>query len=206
MSKNICELSRISFDAVIFTIIDKKLKVFLKKREKEPFKNKKELLGGLLQKNETVEECLNRKLKEIIKTEKIFFQQFFTFTNPKRDLRKRTISIGFIALINSNKIKELSNNWYEYNKLNDLAFDHKEIINSARKYLQKNISSLIVKEFMPELFPLNQLQEAYELIENKNYDNRNFRKRIINSKIVKETNKIEKNVSHRPAKLFKFVN
>lgn len=204
MAKKMYEKARIAVDAVIFTIHDKKLKLLLHKREKEPYKKRQELPGGLLKQNETAEQTLKRKLKEIISYQNIFFQQFFTFTNPSRDPRERTVSIGFIALINEEKIENLKE-WYDYPHLPELAFDHKEIIKKARTYLKKNVSSLIAKQFMPNEFALNKLQEAYEVIEGKKYDNRNFRKKLISSGIVIETNKIETNVSHRPAKLYKII-
>ena len=195
------EKARIAVDAVIFTLHDKKLKVMLHKREKEPYAGKLELPGGLLQGDETAEETLRRKLAEVHKD--IFFQQFFTFTHPSRDPRERTVSIGFVALIGHEKLKDLGN-WHDCSRLAGFAFDHREIIAKARDYLKDNISSLIVKEFMPKEFPLNRLQEAYEVIEQKRYDNRNFRKKMISSGIVAETNKLETGVSHRPAKLFRF--
>lgn len=197
------EKSWVAVDAVIFTIHDKKLKVFLKTREKGPFKGKKELIGGLLIGKETAEETLRRKLKETTGQQNVYFQQFNTFTSPKRDPRERAVSIGFVALINKDKLKDM-NEWHDASKLPDLAFDHKEIINKGKESLKNNISPAIVKQFLPKEFPLNQLQDVYELIEEKRYDNRNFRKRMISSGIVKETQKSEKSVSHRPAKLFRF--
>lgn len=197
------ETARVAVDAVIFTIHEKKLKVFLLTREKGPFQGKKELPGGLLHSDEIAEKALSRKIKEILNSDKLYFEQFFTFTEPHRDPRTRTVSIGFIALINSQKIKDFSN-WSDHKSIKDLAFDHKIIIEKAVEYLKKEINSIIAMQFMPSLFPLNRLQEVYEIIENKKYDNRNFRKKILNEDVVIETKKIEKNVSHRPAKLYKF--
>ena len=195
------EKSRMAVDAVIFTIHEGKLKILLHEREKDPFKGKKELPGGLLQINETAEQTLTRKIKEIVGAQEIFFQQFYTFTDPKRDPRDRTVSIGFIALINSSRINDLSK-WFDCNNIKDLAFDHKLIVDKAKEYLKSEINSIIVKQFMSEQFPLNKLQEAYEIIENVEYDNRNFRRQMITSGIVKETKKLEKSVSHRPAKFY----
>ena len=197
------EKSRIAVDAVIFTIHECKLKVFLHIREKEPFKDKKELPGGLLHPNETADETLNRKINETLGIKKIFFNQFFTFTEPKRDPRERTVSIGYIAMIDNHKINDFSK-WYDYSSIKDLAFDHLEIVKKAREHLKNEINSITVKQFMPELFPLNLLQEVYEIIEEKKYDNRNFRRNMINNEIVIETTKTEKDVSHRPANLYKF--
>jgi len=197
------ETARVAIDAVIFTIHENKLKIFLTKREKEPFQNKKELPGGLIHSNETAEKALSRKINEILKIEKIYFEQFFTFTDPDRDPRMRTVSIGFIALIDSQKINDFSK-WFDYSSLKDLAFDHKIVIEKAMKYLRKEINSIIAMQFMPQVFPLNQLQEVYEIIEAKKYDNRNFRRKMLNEEVVIETEKIEENVSHRPAKLYRF--
>ncbi len=203
MTEKTLGIARIAVDAAIFTAHDNKLKVLLHRREKEPFKDKMELLGGLLKGDETAGETIKKKLKETFGTENVFFQQFYTFTKPNRDPRARTVSVGFIALINWNKIADESK-WHEYEKMNDLAFDHKEILKLAKKYLKDNISSLIVRQFMDKQFPLNQLQKYYEIIEEIEYDNRNFRKKMISSGIVEETKDMEINVSHRPAKLFRF--
>ncbi len=196
------EKSWVAVDAAIFTINKGKLKIVLHDREKEPYKSKKELPGGLILKNETAEDTLKRKLKNLVGNEKIFFTQFHTFTEITRDPRERAVSIGYIALINNIKSKEL--NWHEVQDLPKLAFDHNKMIKKAQEYLKENISALIVRQFLPEKFPLNKLQEAYELIEEIKYDNRNFRKQMINSGIVEETKEMEKDVSHRPARLYKF--
>ena len=44
-----------------------------------------------------------------------------------------------------------------------------------------------------------------EIMEGVEYDNRNFRKKMISSGLVVETGELEKGVSHRPAKLYSFV-
>jgi 8-oxo-dGTP diphosphatase len=203
MAKNYC-LARVGVDPVIFTIHEHQLKLLLHKREKQPFEGMLELPGGLVGESEKADDTLLRKLKEMTTYSDIFFEQFYTFSRPDRDPRSRTISIGFIALINSDRIKDFTD-WHNNEKIKDLAFDHKEIIEKGKNFLKENINSLIVKQFLPKEFPLNLLQEAYELIEDKKYDNRNFRKKIISSGIVAETEKAESEVSHRPAKLYKFV-
>ncbi|MBU0667054.1 MAG: NUDIX domain-containing protein [Nanoarchaeota archaeon] len=197
------ETARVAIDVVILTVKDGVLQVYLNTREKEPQKDYLELPGGLLTKNETAEQTLKRKLSKILDYEDIFFQEFEVFTTPNRDPRTRTISIGYLALINQEKITA-SKNWYVYSDLKKLAFDHEEIILKAIFYLKKNLNSKIIKEFLPKYFPINRLQEIYELIEEQTYDNRNFRKRIISAGIVLETNNKETNVSHRPAKLYYF--
>ena len=171
------ETAQIAVDPVILTIADGRLKVLLQRREKQPFKGKFELMGGLLRKNEAAEQTLNRKLREIL-GETAFFTQFHTFTASNRDPRARTISIGFIALVHDEKLQK---NWFSVDNLPELAFDHKAIILKAHRYLQQNMNSEIVRHFLPPKFPLNKLQNVHEVIKNERYDNRNFRKKIISS-------------------------
>jgi len=134
----------------------------------------------------------------------IFFEQFRTFTRPDRDPRFRVISIGYIALIASDKIADFTA-WHDSSNLREMAFDHKEIAEEGKRFLKDNLNTIVIKQFLPKDFPLNLLQEAYEIIEGKNYDNRNFRKKMLVSGIVAETQKTQDDVSHRPAKLYRFV-
>lgn len=190
----------IGVDGVLMSLKEGKLRVFLKKREKDPFKGKWELIGGLLNEDETVEEAMKRKMKQQESTQ-IHTEQFHTFSEPNRDPRERTVSVGFIALTNREDYSE--GEWYPVNNLPELAFDHNSIIQGARKHLNKNALRLVPNLLETE-FPINKLQTAMEAIENNTYDNRNFRKKMLASSIVEETGKLETNVSHRPAKLYKF--
>mgnify|MGYP002761813774 FL=1 len=197
------EEAKIAVDPVIFSIKDGELKVLLHQREKDPFDKRYELPGGLLRPEEKPEKRLNQKLKNMVGKQEIYFTQFNVFTDPDRDPRDRTISIGYIALVNKEEI-ENEENWFDARDLPEMAFDHREIISEAQKYLKENLNTVIVKQFMPKLFPLNDLQEAYEVIEQKSYDNRNFRRKMTEKNLVDKTDKKERNVSHRPAALYKF--
>jgi len=198
------ETANIAVNAVIFIIKDQKLWVYLSTREKAPFQNLLELPGGLLQPKETAEITLARKLKDITGVKNHFFQQFHTFTNPNRDPRSRIISIGFIALLAYDKVSNLKD-FHQIDALPKLAFDHKEIIDRAIKYLKLNIDSQFVDQLMPNSFPLNDLQIVYEVIEGKKLDNRNFRKKILNSGLIQKAKIVQKNVNHRPASLYQFI-
>ncbi len=68
-----------------------------------------------------------------------------------------------------------------------MAFDHNEIVLEAQLFLKNNISAVIAKQFLPDKFPLNRLQDVYEAILGEKYDNRNFRKKMIHDGVVEET-------------------
>lgn len=197
------EEARIAVDPVIFTVKDGELKVLLHQREKDPFSGQCELPGGLLRKDENPDSRLKEKLEQMVHKEEIFFDQFRAFTEPERDPRQRTISIGYIALVNEEEVED-EERWFNARDLPEMAFDHEKIISDAEKYLRDNLDTVVVKQFMPELFPLNDLQGAYEVIEEEEYDNRNFRRRMIKQDIVEKTEKKQEDVPHRPATLYRF--
>lgn len=91
---------------------------------------------------------------------------------------------------------------YKITESNGLAFDHGKIILRAWQYLRETLEHdpRIVFDLMPELFTLNQLQNAMELISGQELLTANFRRKI--SEYVTETDKVTEGKGHRPAKLF----
>jgi 8-oxo-dGTP diphosphatase len=194
-------LARVGVDPVICTIADGRLRVLLGRREKPPFQGRHELPGGLVRASETAEEALRRKLRDVIGTAAAYFAQFRTFTEPGRDPRARTISIGYVALVGGHGP---GRDWFDIARLPPLAFDHKAIIGEAHRWLRANLGSEVVRHFLPGRFPLNRLQEVHEAITGERYDNRNFRRKMLAMGVVIETGEREEAVSHRPAVLHRF--
>ena len=92
---------------------------------------------------------------------------------------------------------------YEIVENEELAFDHAKIILHVIMSLRKSveIDSKIIFDLMPELFTLNSLQKAFELVLDKELLTANFRRKI--SELVVETEQIAETGGHRPSKLFK---
>lgn len=91
---------------------------------------------------------------------------------------------------------------YRITECNGIAFDHAKIILRAWMYLRETLEHDpgIVFDLMPELFTLNQLQNAMELISGQELLTANFRRKI--AEYVVETDKVTEGKGHRPAKLF----
>lgn len=92
---------------------------------------------------------------------------------------------------------------YETLECDHIAFDHAQIILHALLNLRKNVDndSRLVFDLMPEAFTLTQLQNAFELILDRELLTANFRRKIAD--YVIETEQIIEGAGHRPAKLFK---
>ncbi len=197
------EHARVAVDAAVFTIKEKELYVLLHRREKEPFASRDELPGGLLLPSESAEETLKRKLSDFVgKVDQDCFQQFFTFTEPKRDPRTRTVSIAFVALVKE-AVQTDAAVWRPYRHIDSLAFDHLLILRAAREYLRKNAGLALIQHLLPDLFRLNEVHSIFETLLDRRLDNRNFRRWVLGSGHVLKTKQVTKNVSHRPASLYK---
>ncbi|MES9977398.1 MAG: NUDIX hydrolase, partial [Candidatus Thiodiazotropha sp. 6PLUC5] len=97
--------------------------------------------------------------------------------------------------------------WFPINKLPDLAFDHADIIDRARKRLIAKLGyTTIAFQMLPDSFTLSQLQSVYEVLLNENLDKRNFRKGILARNIIRETGEYSRLGNHRPAKNYQVIN
>jgi len=85
-----------------------------------------------------------------------------------------------------------------------IAFDHIDIIGVALSRLaSKAVYQPVIFNVLPKEFSLTTLQEAYEVVLDRDLDKRNFRKKILSMKILKSC-KQEEGTAHRPATLYRF--
>ncbi len=198
----------VAVDVVIFTIKDNDLKVCLVKREDEPYFGKHALPGRFVRYEEPIEDTAKKalELKAGINPRKVYLEQLYTFGQElKRDTRIRTITIVYYALVRAEDIEGSKLEWHSVYKLPELAFDHKKIIDySVERLRTKIIESDFAYQLMPKEFTLTELQKAYQIILSKELDKRNFRKKLFELDLVKETGKMKSGAIHRPAKLYSF--
>jgi 8-oxo-dGTP diphosphatase len=199
-----------SVDAVLFTVMDDGIYVFLVPINRPPFyTNKYGLPGGVIGPNETAEESALKHLYQKAHIKGVHIEQLYTFSEPNRDKRSRSISIAYMALVSLDKLSliagKIEGGWFPIKKLPKLAFDHAEIIHVGKERLQGKLAyTNIVSNLLPKQFTLTELQKVYEIILERTLDKRNFRKKILSINLVKEVGKKKKTV-HRPAGLYEFT-
>lgn len=198
----------VTADIVIFTIKDNDLKILLIKRNLAPFKNSWAIPGGFVRIDESLEDAAKRELEEETGIRDIYLEQLYTFGNTNRDPRGRVITVAHMALINSEKIKLSASTdasdarWFSIKKIPSLAFDHKNILDYSLKRLRWKLEyTPLVFSLLPKTFTISQIQKIYEIVFNKEFDKRNFAKKIISLNILKEEG-IKKHVAHRPPMLY----
>ncbi len=201
----------LSTDCVVFGLDRDGLKVVLIKRKNPPYKNRWALPGGYVKIDEPLAASALRELKEETGIGKIFLEQLYTFGDPGRDPRERSITVAYYALVNlpDKRLRPGSDAagaaWFPVKKLPPLAFDHGRITAVARARLKSKVRyEPIGFELLPKKFTLSMLQKLYETVLEQKLDKRNFRKKITGMGLLVGLHETEKNVARRPARLYRF--
>lgn len=197
--------------ASLFTVDKGDVKVLLIKN-KNALDDKYVLVGGALYNNEELIEGLNREIYEKVRLKNIRLYHSGIYSKINRSSVKRMIAISFIGVVDSTKIELIANNlrdtgaeWISLTQLPRLDYDHKDILKDAVLSLRERIlTTNLLQDLFPEGFTIPELQNVFELIFNKKFDRRNFRKKILGMDLIIDTKETIKYKGNKPAKLYKF--
>jgi len=202
----------IAVDVVLLTIQAGILKLLLVKRQQPPHRGAWALPGGLVGPDESVDAAVLRELQEETNIGNIYLEQLYTFGEPGRDPRGRVITVAYYALVNWQQFQLKARqrvsqaNWFAVKRLPALAFDHDRIVAYALERLRNKINYTTVGfQLLPRQFTLTELQGSYEVILGKRLDKRNFRRKMLQLGILKETRDFKANGRQRPARLYTFT-
>jgi len=203
-----------TIDCVIYSFYEGSLQVLLTERNEYPYKDWWALPGFFVDKEEEMEDAVKRILYELTNLKDVYMEQLGAFAGCKRHPQGRILTVAYSTMVRyesvKSKIKPMTDymrqaKWFPVQALPELAFDHNEIIQKSLQKLKATISySTAVYELLPEKFTLTQLQQVFEAILGKTLDKRNFRKKIVNTGFLKELPEVQKGVSYRAARLYKF--
>ncbi len=197
----------LSVDCVLFGFDEGALKILLIESDYDKYYGQLSLLGDLVRPNEDLDSAAQRVLYKRTGLTNIFLEQVTTFGNTDRHPEGRVVTVAYCALVNVNnyqlKINDNELKWVEYKELEKMAFDHMEIAKASLHWLQKQIhTEPIIFNLLPKKFSLRELQNLYTAVLGETLDRRNFRKKIMSLGYIKDTGQYEKNVTHRPGRLF----
>ncbi|MCS7046595.1 MAG: NUDIX hydrolase [Gemmataceae bacterium] len=118
-------------------------RVLLIRRKHPPFAGKWALPGGFVEIEEDLDAAARRELEEETGIRVGRLEQLATFGAPNRDPRGRTISVVYLAHLDPRRVRPRPNDdaaevaWFPLRKPPPLAFDHAEILKTARQRLRK---------------------------------------------------------------------
>jgi 8-oxo-dGTP diphosphatase len=132
----------VTVDIIVVTR-GRKPKVLLIRRKHDPFAGCWAIPGGFVEMDETLEAAARRELKEETGVTVGGLEQLYTFGDPGRDPRGRTIAVAYLTRVNEKRVKPKADDdaaevgWFSLQHPPPLAFDHREILAHARRRLKE---------------------------------------------------------------------
>lgn len=125
----------VTADCVVITK-EAEPKVLLIERGEDPYKGSWAFPGGFLNMDETTEQCAIRELEEETGMKIQELQQIGAYSKVDRDPRGRTITVAYLAVIDSpcevtGQDDAAKAEWFPLDALPKLAFDHDDIMRDA---------------------------------------------------------------------------
>jgi len=206
------EKFHVAVDSIIFGYDEggRELKLLLLKRNFQPAMGDWSLMGGFLDKDESIDHAAKRILNQLTGLSDVYMEQLYSFGEIDRDPGDRIISVAYFALI---KIKDSDlelvrshgATWVPISSLPQLIFDHNQMVERAMKKLQVRARTQPIGfELLPEKFTIPQLQGLYEAIYNKPLDKRNFRRKLLAMDLLEKQEEKEKESSRKGAWYYRF--
>lgn len=200
----------VAIDCIIFSFQNNELKILLLTRDFEPGKGKSSLVGGFVREYESLDDAAQRILYDLTGLKNVFLEQLYAFGGVERDPGERVISVAFYALLKEqdldhDHVERYGARWCPINDCNHLIFDHDEMRDRALSRLKRRAKSRPIGfELLPGKFTIPQLQNLYEAIYQKKFDNRNFRKKLLAMNILEKLDVKDRSTSKKGAFLYRF--
>lgn len=151
--------------AGVLQIRDGHLQVLLWQRAREPALHRWSLPGGKLAATEDVEASIRRQLAEKVDVHKLtHVEQLAVFSAPTRVPGQRMVATAFLGLVPSDIDPEIPGDtqWHPVRGLPPTAFDHQEIVITARDRLRAKLSyTNIGFALAPAEFTVSELRRIY---------------------------------------------
>jgi ADP-ribose pyrophosphatase YjhB (NUDIX family) len=153
---SIYEKHYLAVDCVIFGYEEDELKVLLYPRGFKPAIGKWSLLGGFVNRDETLGDAARRVLFNTTGLQNIYQEQVHTFSKIDRDPAGRVVSVAYYALIRINQqdsdlVAGHGAKWWPVSRLPKLIFDHLEMIENALFLLQIIKANMLIYALLPAL-------------------------------------------------------
>lgn len=202
----------VTVDLVLMTVADGILSVLVQRREEEPFAGRLALPGGFVGIDETLDEAARRVLTDkadLAAQASTWLEQLYTFGDPMRDPRMRTVSVAYFALLSHTILRQAVTSKADLalKPVTDpgepLAFDHAAIIDTAHERLRGKLGyTPVAFALLPDLFTLRDLQTVHEAITGTAFNKPAFRRRMLDTGWIEATGQHESDTPFRPAELY----
>lgn len=201
---------RPAVDVVLLRADGDALETLIVKIRRGPLRGRWAFPGGRIARGEPLDAAVRREISEHVTAPEIYVEQLFTFGEPARDPGGHVISTTYLGLVARRDPppapgrKYLEEAWVDMRRLPALAYDHDHVARVALDRLRAKLSyTNVAYALMPREFTIGDLQRLYEVVLDRPLDRRNFRKKILSSRLVSALRR-RRLGPHRPATLYRF--
>ena len=203
----------VTVDLVLMSVSGDQLCALLQSREAEPFAGRLALPGGFVGEHEGLEQAARRLLSAkagFCEGEGGWLEQLYTFGDPGRDPRMRTVSVAYFALLPQARLAQAVATRADLALVplaalpEPLAFDHAAILALAHDRLRGKLAyAPLALALLPELFTRRDLQRVHEAITGGRFSKPAFRRRMLDTGWIEPTGLRETETAFRPAELYR---
>ena len=212
----------VSVDVALLTYRDNTLQAAVIQRQDHPYQHHWTLPGVFVRIDESLEAAARRALITKTGLAPPKLAQLATFGDPRRDPRLRVISVVYYALLPEQTLLD-TEEMYDLaqvltpqqtergeaqllmkNKPISVGFDHALIIGDVVRRLRGRLQyAPVAQQLLPTEFTLGQLQQVHEAIGGRRLNKAAFRRKLLATNSLHATGRLERNVRHRPAALYR---
>jgi 8-oxo-dGTP diphosphatase len=201
---------RVSVDVVALAVLDGRLSVLVSRRAEPPYRGRWELPGGDLLHDEDLEAAARRVLR--LRVGRLpgvaRMEQLAAYGAPRRDPRRRTLSVAWLAVLPVAGEPDVSLRWKPVERLlggSRLAFDHGRLLADGVERARAKLEySSIATAFLEPGFTIAALRGIYEVVWGHPLDAGNFHRKVTRTDgFVEPTGRRRRIGRGRPAELFR---
>lgn len=181
----------LTVDVLVFTVLEKMLKVLLIRRRNPPFAGCWAIPGGFVEPGEKPCDAAMRELAEETGVRGVELREFGAFGDPGRDPRGWTVSIAYLALVSPEGLMvkgagdAAEADWHPAERPPELAFDHALIVSSGVRALRGRIVlEPIAASLLPAGFTWTEFRGLYEILFGTRVDRQRLRGMVFSSGLL----------------------
>ena len=156
--------------------------------------------------DESLDTAAHRIVRSLLRANEEYMEQLYTFSPANAP--QRNVVVSYLALQQPSD-SDSSTDDSSWHRISAVSLDDgadQSVLDYALIRLRAKLGyTNVAFHLVPEKFTLPELQRAYESILLHAVDKRNFRRRILASGILTQTDEKRRDGSHRPAALYRFA-
>lgn len=197
---------------VVFGFDGENLKTLVVRKKGQPFEDALILPSAVVRVDENPESVARKLLTRATGQSEWNLEKLNGFADPYRNPVGRVINIAFYCTVRLsesllNNLQREGYMWVPANESPTFAYDHQEILEYAKERLKRRVKRRPIGfSLLSDEFTLNQIQRLYECALGRRFDKRNFRRKLLKSQLLLETDHfiLSSERAKRPSRLYRF--